>query len=307
MMVDNVIDYKDYLFQKKLSSNLMVQWRANTIVDKITTTSPYAELSASGDEVTIPMVLPDPIHPYVKGAPSPVDDTLPKLITLKVDQYLDWGFPIYDVDKKLLQTKNFWQMKAKENGKALAEVSEAEVLAFMAANAFTKNAGVAAGKNGYYNFGALGGTSVQATKDNIVALTSDANTALTEAKVPADERFIVLPPWAAALYLQSDLGKVYVSGDKTSTLRTGIPGPVTGMKVYESMFLPGVLDTDGKWVDAVIFGRQGATAFWNQIKDVKTIQHRVDAHAEEMHGLLGYGRGVYREEGLGVMYLRKAA
>jgi len=85
-----------------------------------------------------------------------------------------------------------------------------------------------------------GGTGTAATFSvrKIVDFIIDTGLVLDEQRVPETGRWIVLPPWAAAMVKRSAFQQAYLTGDAVSIARNGRLGMIDRYMIYVSNLLP---------------------------------------------------------------------
>jgi hypothetical protein len=81
-----------------------------------------------------------------------------------------------------------------------------------------------------------GSTNTNARK--IVDFVIDTGLVLDEQRVPETGRWIVLPPWAAAMIKRSAFQQAYLTGDSVSIARNGRLGMIDRYTIYVSNLLP---------------------------------------------------------------------
>ena len=93
-----------------------------------------------------------------------------------------------------------------------------EVFEYISTLAAPANQGATAGAiSGSVNLGVLAGTgtTLEITKDNAIDFIVDINSVLTEANIPTEGRWLILPVWFTALLQKGDLKRADVTGDST--------------------------------------------------------------------------------------------
>lgn len=83
-----------------------------------------------------------------------------------------------------------------------------------------------------------GGGSTNANARKIVDFIIDTGLVLDEQRVPETGRWIVLPPWAAAMIKRSAFQQAYLTGDAVSIARNGRLGMIDRYMIYVSNLLP---------------------------------------------------------------------
>jgi hypothetical protein len=136
----------------------------------------------------------------------------------------------------------------------------------------------------------VGGSSANARK--VIDFIIDCGLVLDEQRVPETGRWIVVPPWVAAMVKRSQFQQAYLTGDAVSIARNGRLGMIDRFTVYVSNLLPvgngsnvsatgttypelasetngGGLKT-GEW--AVYFGHSLGLTFASQMTKVETLR-----------------------------------
>ena len=186
------------------------------------------------------------------------DTTVP----LNIDQEAAFSVNVDDVDAvQAAGTFDAWVASA---GRALAENAEEYVISQLIAGATQGNTGAV----------------VIDSADEAKAGIRYIRTALTSAKVPAGDRFVVVSPEYADLLIQG-LSDVSSAGS-TDELRNGMIMRLFGMSVLESPLLDGV---------AAVGYHANAAAFVSQIDMVESLRNP-SKFADIVRGLNVYGAKV---------------
>ena len=160
------------------------------------------------------------------------------------------------------------------------------VLATLDAGIVAANKGLTAGKiSGDINLGTTG-TPVALTPTNVLNYIVDAGTVLDEQNIPETGRWLLVPPWAAAMIKKSDLRNASISGDGVSMLRNGRIGMIDRFTLYSSNLLPTA--TEGTQSAYRMFaGHPHGLTFASQITKLETIR------SEQTFGTLLRGLQVF--------------
>lgn len=245
------------------------------------------EISEYGDTVKINSIGPVTIGDYTKNqditGPETLSDDQAMLV---IDQAKYFNFQVDDIDKAQQKPK-VMDEAMKEAAYGLADVADQYI-----ANLYT---GVAADN-------VIGDDTAPEglTKDNIYDLLVDLGTILTDAKIPKEGRWVVLPPWAYGLLLKDDRF-VHVSKAGTDeALRNGIVGRAAGFDVLESHNVP---NTGGEKYK-IIAGHPMAISKAEQINKVEPYRPE-KRFADAVKGLHLYGAKLIRPEGIAVLTANK--
>jgi hypothetical protein len=189
-------------------------------------------------------------------------------VQLVINQEKAFSVNVDDVDR--VQAAGEFNAWTEAAGKALAEDAEAYVIAQMVAGATNGNAG----------------SVVVDTAAEAKAAIRAIRKSLAEAKVPANNRFVIVNPDMADLLL-SDLSDVAAAGS-TSELRDGAIMRLYGMEVIES---PLVDET----VPAAIGYHADMVAFVNQIQSLESLRNPTK-FSDIVRGLNVFGAKVVKSE-----------
>jgi hypothetical protein len=130
---------------------------------------------------------------------------------------------------------SMWSDDASEQMKIVIDTA---VLALIDAGIVAANKGATAGRiSTNINLGAAG-APVALTPLNALDSIVDLGTVLDEQNIPETGRWLVIPPWVAALIKKSDLRNASISGDGVSLVRNGRLGMIDRFTLYSSNLLP---------------------------------------------------------------------
>jgi hypothetical protein len=282
------------------SGRLQVKFYKTSIFSEIANTDWEGEIKGQGDKVIIRTVPDITVRDYEKGMNLTNEVPLSNNIELLIDQGQYFSFVLDDVDSvqsdvklmDMFSSDASEQMKIKIDGKVLNGVK---------ASAATANKGATAGViSGGLDFGTIA-TPRAITKSNVLDLILDAGQALDEQNVPETGRWMVIPSWMAAVIKGSELRQAYLTGDDSSTLRTGKLGQVDRFTIYQSNNLP--TETGGKY--HVMAGTRDAISFASQMTKMETLRAQ-STFGNIVRGLNVYGFKVLKPEALVNMVVAKA-
>jgi hypothetical protein len=111
-----------------------------------------------------------------------------------------------------------------------------------------------------------------------------------------------MPPWLCTAYRFSDLGKTYISGDSTSTMRNGYIAPFDRFKIHKCRRLPKAVNSAGKMVFTLLFGHKNAVIFFTQFEDF-TNEVGKDHHSRIFSTIQAFGYKAHKPKGIGIMYV----
>lgn len=246
------------------------------------------EISEYGNTVKINSIGPVNIGDYTKNQDITGPETLTSAqTTLVINQAKYFNFQVDDIDAAQQKPK-VMDEAMREAAYGLADVADQYI-----ANLYT---GVATN-----NIIGDDTTPEVLTKENIYDLLVDLGTILTDAKIPKEGRWVVLPPWAYGLLLKDDR---FVHVDKAGTdetLRNGIVGRAAGFDILESHNVP---NTDGSKYK-IIAGHPMAISYAEQINSVEAYRPE-KRFADAVKGLHLYGAKLIRPEGIAVLTVNQA-
>lgn len=164
------------------------------------------------------------------------------------------------------------------------------VLGIVDAGIAAANKGLTAGRiSANINLGTTG-TPVATTPLNIVDSIVDMGQVLDEQNIPETGRWLVIPPWIAALIKKSDLRNASISGDGVSMTRNGRLGMIDRFTLYSSNLLPTA--TEGSATAFRIFaGHPHGLTFASQVTKMETMRSE-RSFSTLMRGLQVFGSKV---------------
>ena len=251
---------------------------------------------------TIPTIT---IRDYQKGQSLVNEAPTAPPIELTIDHGKYFSVVVDDVDEVQADVK-LMDIFTNDAAEQMKIVIDADVLGGVYADIAAANKGATAGADsGSLDFGAAGDARV-VTKEDVLDLILDMGLALDEQNVPEEGRWMVIPPWMAAMIKNSDLKQAYLTGDDQSTLRNGKIGSVDRFTIYTS----NNLDKDGSGATAeytVLAGTRDAISFASQITNVETIRSE-STFGHIVRGLNVYGFNVTKPEAIvGAIVAKSAA
>jgi hypothetical protein len=277
------------------SAQLLSELQKSLVYANLCNRDYEGEISGFGDQVKINSLGAVSVGNYTKNT----DISDPETLTddqriLLIDKAKYFNFQIDDVDKA--------QQKPKVMGEAMKNAAYA-----LADGADQIIAGLYTGIASTNTLGddttpividVAAATGVQAAYETLV----DLGVLLTEANVPKNGRWVVLPPWYIGL-LQKDSRFIAAGTQKTDeVLANGFIGRAAGFSIYESNNVPNVSGAKFK----VIAGFSGALSYAEQIVDVEAYRPE-KRFADAVKGLHVYGAKVTRPTGLALLVCSKNA
>lgn len=240
------------------------------------------QIANQGDTVRIVSISRPTVSTYTKGStvinPEQLTDAQRALI---IDQSKMFAFEIDDIDmRQAVSGGALMTEAAQEAGYALADIADQLVAGLYtgvdAANAL--------------------GTRAITTGDLAYAALVDLRTKLTNANVPTQGRFVIVPPWFYSLLL---LNNLFIRANEAGTdqgLRNGYVGRAAGFDVLESNNAPLVTGDDY----AVMAGYPGAISFAEQIAKTEAYRPQ-DSFGDALKGLHLYGAKLLRPSGIATL------
>lgn len=247
------------------------------------------EIKNFGDTVKINQIGDVEIKDYVRNTDIDAPDELDgNQLTLTIDQSKYFNFAVDDVDNA--QTNPKLMDKAMQRaGYAMNDVTDSFAANLMYVNAAAPNM--------------LGSddSPVVPTKADAYDYLVDLGTLLTEANVPMDGRWVVIPAWYHGLLLKDDRFVGNGTDYNKAILEGGEVGVAAGFHVWMSNNVPNTSGAKYK----IIAGTNEAGSYAEQI--LKTEAYRPEKRfADAIKGLHVYGAKILQPNCLGVLTANKA-
>ena len=246
------------------------------------------EINQAGDTVRINSIGPVTVGSYVKntniGDPETLTDAQQSLL---IDQAKYFNFQVDDIDRAQ-QKPQVMDAAMQEAGYGLRDVADQFI-----AGLYT---GVAAG-----NTVGDDTTPIVPTKTNAYEYLVDLATMLTDAKVPQDGRWVVVPPWFYGLLLKDDRFVDASKSGSADALRNGQVGRAAGFDVLQSHNVPNTAGSKYK----IIAGHPMAISYAEQINKVEAYRPE-KRFADAVKGLHLYGAKLVRPAGIAVLTANKS-
>ena len=271
-----------------------------------------------GDKIVINTAPTISVSNYTVGGGVNYQVPTPDVQELIIDKGKYFAFQINDVLE--YQAKpDLMDMFAADAAEQMRIAIDSNVIYNTFTQGAAANKGATAGaKSGAYNMG-TDASPVTLTAANVVQKVLELASILDEQNVPETERWLVIDPATRALLFQSQLAKVYETGDSTSPVRNGKIGTIDRFTVYVSNQLPkGAAGTATPWVSgdgaensitttgtvakrkAIIAGHKSAITFASQITKMETVRNPND-FGDFIRSLNVYGFKVVKPEALALM------
>lgn len=239
------------------------------------------DIANAGDTVVINSVSRPTINPYVPSSTSISPEQLTTAQrNLVVDQAKYFAFEIDDVDKR--QAAGDVMAEAlTEAGYALRDVADVYLEALMRANVDSGNA-----------LGAISAPT-NTPADAYDKILIPLSVTLDESNVPAEGRFVIIPPWLHGRLRRDDRFIRADASGQASAAINGVVGTAAGFTVKVSNNCPVVTGDDS----SVIAGHRMATSYAEQINSTEAYRPE-DSFSDAIKGLHLYGAKVVRPTAL---------
>lgn len=277
------------------SQKVLNFFRTKSVVDAITNSDYYGEISAFGDTVR---VIKEPVLTvvnYLRG-----DDLTPEAlnddeIQLVLDQAKAFAFKVDDIEDKISHI-NWMSTATSSAAYALKNSYDQSVLDYMKDKAQAANT---------LNDTEFANLLDLTTPDALLNTLSTLNTRLSLQDVPEENRWVVLPPQAIEVLMKADsklINMDYNGG--MANLQNGLiqTGKIRGFSVFVTNNAP-QFDTltTVETHHVLMAGHMSSTATASAITNTETIRDQ-DTFADIVRGLHVYGRSVIRPESLAIAY-----
>jgi hypothetical protein len=286
------------------SGKLQVKFYKSTVLGEITNNDWEGEIKGQGDKVYIRSIPTITIRDYQKGLnlTNEVPESTP--IDLTIDKGKYFSVVVDDVDEVQADVR-LMDIFTNDAAEQMKITIDADVLANVFGSIAAENKGTTAGVSSVsLNLG-VAGTPVVPTTSTVLNLILDMGQALDEQNVPEEGRWMVIPPWMAAMVKASELRQAYLTGDDQSTLRNGKIGQIDRFTIYVS----NNLDKSGAGASAeyeILAGTRDAISFASQITNVETLRAQT-TFGNIIRGLNVYGYKVTKPEAIVGAIVAKAA
>lgn len=271
------------------SGKLIEKFYAATVLSAIANTDYEGEIKNMGDTVHIRTKPTITIRDYQVNQDLLVERPSSNIIDLTIDYAKYFNEALDDVMEVQsdINMLSLWSDDAAEQMKIVIDTS---VLTLLDPGVNSANKGATAGKISLnINLGASG-APIALTPINVLDSIVDLGTVLDEQNIPESGRWLVIPPWVAALIKKSDLRNASISGDGVSLMRNGRLGMIDRFTLYSSNLLPTA--TEGATNAFRIFaGHAHGFTFASQITKMETMRSE-RSFSTLLRGLQVYGAKV---------------
>ena len=253
------------------------KYYAQTCLMNIANSKWEGEIKGQGSQVEIrvrPTIL---VNDYTANSAIQYQDLVDEKITLLLDKAKSFAFKVDDVDK-VQSDINVMDEVTTDAGFQMKIAIEKMVFSTIYSDATNTIAQIALDKT------------------NVIDWMVDSEVVLEENNMPAEDRWIIVPPKVAGLIQKSDLKNAAITGDDTSVLRknlnNGRLGTIAGYTIYVSNNL-----TKTNGVYQCIAGHKSALTFASQLVKTETVRLQ-DRFADSVRGLNVYGYKTVLPQGL---------
>jgi hypothetical protein len=298
MPINNAVGYPQYsgvINSVVRAGKILAAFYASTVCGAICNTDYEGDIAKQGDKVEIvgePVIT---IRKRIKGQKIEIENLVPAVQTMYIDQADYWAFMIDSIDKYQSDHDYManWTMVA---GKQMKIATDEEVLGYVYSQVDAANTGATAGnKTASINLGSTG-APLAITKTNVRQFLTELNQVLDEQDIPDEDRYAVLPPWMTKLIKNSDYADASMRGDNTSVMVNGRLGVLDGFTIYKSNLLATTVDTHT--CTEIIAGHKSAISFAAQITDEKAGDLGTEGFGSFAKGEYVYGRKVVQPTAL---------
>jgi hypothetical protein len=281
------------------SGKLIEKFYSATVLGAIANTDYDGEIKSMGDKVKIRTKPTITIRAYTTDQQLVVERPSSSTVELNISSAYYFNEVLDDV-MELQADLNQLSMWADDAAEQLKITIDTAVLLSLANAPAAANQGATAGKiSGNIDLG-VSGTPAVLTPSTVLNYIVDLGTVLDEQNIPETNRWLVIPPWAAAMIKKSDLRNASISGDGSSLLRNGRLGMIDRFTMYASNLLPTA--SEGSATAFNMFaGHPHGLTFASQISKVETLRSE-QTFGTLLRGLQVYGSQVLDNIALAQLY-----
>lgn len=268
------------------SGKLLEKFYAATVLSGIANTDYEGEIKNQGDVVHIRTKPTITIRPYQVNQDLLIERPSSNIVDFTIDNAYYFNEALDDV-MEVQSDINMLSMWADDAAEQMKITIDTYCLSLIDAGVDPANKGIAAGKvSANINLGATG-TPFAATPTNIVDAIVDMGNCLDEQNIPETGRWLVIPPWLAAMIKKSDLRNASISGDGISMSRNGRLGQIDRFTLYSSNLLPTAVEGSAT-AFRIFAGHPTAPSFASQVTKMETMRSE-RSFSTLMRGLQVFG------------------
>lgn len=252
------------------SKKMLKKFYNTTVLTEVTNTDYEGEISGQGSKVIIRIKPTVNIGDYTVNGTINYQDLQDNKTEFTIDKAKYYAFKIDDIDKAQMDI-NLMNEATSDAAFQLKIHIEKQLFGQVYAQA-----------------GTIQPTQV-ITKLNVLDWIVDAGTKLDELNIGEEGRFLIVPPWIAAMIKKSDLKDASLSGEGSSTYLKGKIGMIDRFTLFNSNNLVTTTPTASNGgTFQVMAGTKDAITFASQF--VKTENTRLqDSFGDAIRGLKVYG------------------
>lgn len=297
-----------FLIPPVMSDQMLVTFYCESIYAQISTTDALNELKGRGDTVYF---LKEPcltIRDYVKDGKIIYDTMEADTCKFRVGSAKYFGIKIDKLDEMMMANWNrYLDIMTSNAARSFSQRIDCEMLACLVTEADCNNKGAAAGVVSHaYNIGTPG-APVTLTSTNIIEFLSYMQAVLDEQCLPEASRYIILPPQAKPILMNSELKAACAlsCGNGTSPIADGqLPPALMSFRLIFTNCAPKTTDVTVSAVcHWVIAGLPMATAFVALADMARTMSDK-DSFDTYIAAMMAYGFAVLYPNALAVGYVR---
>jgi hypothetical protein len=268
-------------FIPKIWSDLLVAKLDKTLVYASLCNRNYeGEIRGGGDTVKIGQVGDVTVSTYTPNSTSLSWEKLNIAdITMVIDQMKSFSFEVDDVDKAQLRIDPM----AAAIARAAYGIADG-IDQFVAGKYTEADTANAVGSTG---------SPIDINSANVLEQFGQVSRKLSEANVPNEGRWIVIPPW---LHMKLVIAKYITATDNNAVMSNGMVANMLGFNIYVSNNVPIVSSTKYK----ILAGNDSAITFASQLTEMEAIR-RESSFADGIKGLYVYGGKVVQPKALAVL------
>lgn len=242
------------------------------------------EVSEYGDRVYVHGIGEITVADYIRDTTTVTYELLDdSRIELVIDRSKFFAFRVDDLDLAQQKPKVIDAASQKAT-RTLGGVADQYLAGFYTAAGLTLDASAAGG---------AAGASIQITATNVYEYLVRASVMMDEANVPAEGRYMIVPPWVAGLMLQND--KFITKAEPQGTVLNGQIARVAGFSVLKSNNVPQTGTTTV--VHHITAGHGSAISYAEQIAKTEGLRLQ-DSFSDAVRGLHLYGAKVMQPNAL---------
>lgn len=278
------------------SGTLFTKLRKALVFGGLTNKNFVEELFKAGDTIHINEIGPVTVNTYTKNSTISYENLSSAQKTLIIDQAVYFAFAIDDVDK------------AQQEPKVMdAAMSDAAYRIDDNIDQFIASLYSQATVPAVTTYIGSTGSSLSVSSGNVIETLTYAQRYLSEANVPTEGRWMVIPPWHHQKLVLAETGVISATAvpkvRDDGMLVNGYVGATAGFEIFVSN---NVSNASAAGQYRVMCGDRTAISYGGQIAEMEPVRLQT-RFADAARGLYVYGGKVTRPEALLTLYLIEAA